>query len=403
MTISFLNLPVELQIEIVKNISLYSHLKALCLVSKALYDLTTPLIYYKVELKIEDISGEQVPNEAQNRGMLSRIRSLLVQPANLCFVRVFKTGSFGLEPTILMDELLPLLRKNSLIEFSYSTHSRYRFPTPLQLEFLWGRQKRLQNLKFYSHMVYWLEELLQVQKPSQKALLKSFTELSIGDGYEFHSNTPNFLFWPLRNLDVCLLKSLSLNGSLFREDFPAVMDLFAGQSFVNLAQLSLKEITFEKTVTFTNVPKLKSLVIDHCDDAIDEANDVDTERLPFEFPDNFQLHSLTYWGCGKAEPLTHLLAQVKGLKKLIIGISDPVIINDQAITDFSSAVMLHKGTLGLFEIIGQIRGYTTLSQIFPTLRLENLPNFYCGAWTLSPKLYTIYRLSALVEQLAAAE
>lgn len=398
MTISFLNLPDELQIEMVNNISLYSDLKALCLVSKAFYNLTTPLIYYKVELVIENTSGEEFPSEEQNGKMLSRIRSLLLQPTNLGFVRVFKTGSFGLGPTILMDELLPLLRKDSLLEFSYSTNSKYCFPTPLQLEFLWGRQKRLQNLKLYSHMVYWLKGFLQEQKSSHKVILKSFTELSIGNGYEFYFDTPNLLTWPFRNLDMCLLNSLSLSGSLFCEEYRAVMDLFVGQSFANLTHLSLKDITFEKTVTFANVPKLKSLVIDHCDDAIDYVNDVYTERLPFEFPDNFQLQSLTYWGYGKAEPVTHLLAQVKGLKKLVIGVSYTASINDQAITDFTGAVMLHKDTLGLFEIIAPIRGYTTLFQIFPRLRLENLPNFYTGVWRSSLESYTIFRLSALVEQ-----
>lgn len=195
-----------------------------------------------------------------------------------------------------------------------------------------------------------------------------------------------------------ILKCLSLNGSFFRGDFTTVMDLFVEQSFDNLTQLSLKGIIFEKTVTFNNVPKLKLLVIDHCDDAIADANDLYTERLPFEFPDNFQLRSLTYWSYGKAEPLTHLLGQVKGLKKLVIGVSHGVFTNDQAIADFTSAVMLHKDTLTLFELIGQFRGYTTLSQIFPTLRLEYLPNFSYGAWSKSPHLYTVYRLSALLEQ-----
>lgn len=398
MTTSFMNLPAELQVEVVNSISLYSDLKALRLVSKPFNNLTTPLMYYKIELLTDDVIGEEVPSEEQNNEMMSRISSLLIQPRNLSFVRVLYTDSIGLMPTMLMDELLPCLRKDSLLEFRYSTHSRNRFPTPPQLEYLWGRQKRLHNLKFYSHMAYWLEGFLQEQKPNHNALLSSFTKLSIGEGYEFPRNVPRFLFWPLKNLDMRILKSLSLKGSFFRQEFTAVMDLFASQSFDNLTHLSLKGIIFEKTVTFNNVPKLKSLVLDHCDDAIDDANDLYTERLPFEFPDNFQLQSLTYWGYGKAEPLTHLLAQVKGLKKLVIGVSHGLFTNDQAITNFTRAIMLHKDTLRLFELIGQFRAYTTLSQIFPNLRLENLPHSYYGAWSSSPQSYNIFGLYA-----AAAE
>ena len=308
--ISFLNLPVELQAEVVNNISLYSDLKALCLVSKALCNIATPRIYHKVDLKTKSTRSQSgFPEEGQDRHMLPRIRSLLLRPANLCFVKVFKTGWFGRESTILMDELLTLLPKDSLIKFSYSTDSESCFPTPLQMEFLWGRQKRLQNLKLYSHMVSRLEEFLQTRKPSEKALLKSFTKLSIGNFMDDLSTTPDELCWPLKNLDLCLLQSLSLSGIDCRDDFPAVMDLFAGQCFVNLAKLIFEEISFEKTVTFTNVPKLKSLVIIDCGNDLQDANGDYGLALPFEFPDNFQLQSLTYWGYGEAEPLTHLLAE----------------------------------------------------------------------------------------------
>lgn len=144
MPLSFLKLPIEVQVEVVNNISLYSDLKALCLVSEELCNLATPRIYHKVDLKIESIRNQsQFPDEEEDRCMLSRIRSLLLQPENLAFVRVLKTGWFGQESTTLMDELLPLLPESSLLKFSYSTNSESRFPTPLQIKFFWGRQKRL--------------------------------------------------------------------------------------------------------------------------------------------------------------------------------------------------------------------------------------------------------------------
>lgn len=93
MAFPFLDLPVELQNNVVNNISCYSELKALRLVSKTLYDVTTPHLYYKVDLYTRDMCGRyRIPNERQDQQMLSKIHSLLIKPANLCFVKVLKTG-----------------------------------------------------------------------------------------------------------------------------------------------------------------------------------------------------------------------------------------------------------------------------------------------------------------------
>lgn len=390
MAFPFLNLPVELQVEVVNNISRYSELKALRLVSKTLYHITTPRFYYTVDLYTRDISGRyHVPDKIQDRQTMSKIHSLLVQPANLCFVKVLKTGWFGLKSTILMDEVLPLLRNDSLIKFGYLTHSKYCFPTPRQLESLCSRQKRLE-LKLYPHMISWLEKLQR--KSSQNALLKSFTRIYIGDSIESSLMTPDKVCWPLKNLDLCLLKKLSFNGEHFRfsRQFLVIIDLFAGQSFVNLTELTLKNITFGKTVTFANMPRVELLVIEHCN-----TNMHNGLRLPLEFPEDFELQGLEFWTTERAEPLSHLLTQVRNLKNLVIRIRPSLFLSDyQAGTDFISAVMLHKDTLSLFEIIGQTQGYTILSQLFPRLHLENLPNFYYGAWSVFPQSHTIFRLSA---------
>lgn len=347
MAFPFLRLPVELQVGVVSNLSLYSDLKALCLVSKGLHSIATPRIYYKIDLRMKDDYGqfEYTNLKRKDLQMLPRIQSLLSQPANLRFVRVLKTGRFGVESTILMDHLLSLLRKDSLVKFRYSTQSRDCFPTPLQVEFLWGHQKHIQTLKLYSHMAPWLREFLNTRKPGQNTLFKPFTELCIGGSVECWKMTPTKLCWPLKELDLYLLRSLSLNGSTIRHNFPAVVELFASQSFVNLAKLSFIQIIFQKTLTLNNVPSLKSLVIDYCGDLNWSLN------LPLVFPDNFQLQSLTFWSSGRVELLTHLVAQVRDLEKLIIGIPFDLGSLDQAMTDFTSTVILHKNTLRLFEII----------------------------------------------------
>lgn len=141
----------------------------------------------------------------------ARIYSLLREPANLRFIRVFKTdGWFDSESTVVMNRLMPLLREDFLTEFSYTVVDVSCFPTPLQLQLLLGRQKNLRNLKLYSHMVRWMEKFLNKLEPSQRVrLFKSFTELDIGSSWHCRVMTLTTACWPLKNLDSCLLQSLS--------------------------------------------------------------------------------------------------------------------------------------------------------------------------------------------------
>lgn len=53
----FLRLPVELQIKVLNNISLYSDLKALRMTSKELSNIATPRLYRKVDLRMSDDYG----------------------------------------------------------------------------------------------------------------------------------------------------------------------------------------------------------------------------------------------------------------------------------------------------------------------------------------------------------
>lgn len=96
-----------------------------------------------------------------------------------------------------------------------------------------------------------------------------------------------------KNLDLFLLQSLSLSEGSIRNSLTEVIDLFACQSFDNLAKLSLTRTVFERPLTLTNVPSLKSLVTDHCTSLHPSLS------LPLVFPDDFQLQSLTFWSRGK--------------------------------------------------------------------------------------------------------
>lgn len=354
-TFPFSRLPKELQINVINNISRYSDLKALCLVSQSLLTVATPRIYYKVDLRMKDdcgTSNKHINPYDKDYQLKPKIRSLLSQEENLRFVRVFKTGKFGRESTFLINRLLPLFRSDFLIKFSFSTKSSDCFPTPQQLRFLWNHQKHLQNLKFHSHMVPWLGKFLEQRKQDQRAFFKSFTKLDIGGSKMCYSMFSNEKCWPLKNFDFCLLQSLSLNGS------NGAIDLFAGQSFVNLTKLSLIRICFKDTITFTKIPLLKLLIIDHCRAPNNGLS------LPLVFPENFQLQSLRYWSKERVQILTHLLAQIRGLKSLIIGIPFHLTNTDRAMTDFAKTVKVHKDTLRHFKIEVPLKHYqSTISAL----------------------------------------
>ncbi|MCJ1342162.1 hypothetical protein MMC31_000342 [Peltigera leucophlebia] len=341
MAFPFLYLPAKLQIKVVNNISRYADLKALCLVSKSLRKMATPRIYYKVDLRMKDDYGsmnKHINPYNKDNQLKPKIQSLLSKPANLRLVRVLKTGRFGPESTFLMDRLLPLFQKDSMIKFSFSTKSSDCFPTPRQVRFLWNHQNHLQDLKFHSHMIPWLGSFLKERKQSQSVFFKSFTKLDISDSKTNWSTSPTKKNWPLKDFDLCYLQSLSLSGN------NGAIGLFAGQSFANLVKLSLIRISFDRTVKLTNVPSLKLLVIDHCTAPNNRLS------LPLVFPENFQLQSLRYWSKGRVQLLTHLLAQIKGLKSLIIGIPFHIPNKDLVMTDFINAVKEHIDTLRLFKI-----------------------------------------------------
>ncbi len=173
-----------------------------------------------------------------------KIRAPLLNTANLQFVKVLKTGQCGTRSTYLTDQLLPLLRKDFLTKFSYSTLSFHHFPTPWQLQLLWGSQKHLKNLKLYSHMVPALEAFLKKRQSSQSLFLKSFTKVDLSDDWEgCHTNTETTMSWPLRNLDLSNLKRLSVNENEHSSDIVSTLNsAFTDGSFVNLTNLSFKRI-----------------------------------------------------------------------------------------------------------------------------------------------------------------
>lgn len=121
----FLQLPVEIRIDIGNRLSRPSNIKALCLVSKEIRDIATPRLYNKVDLTWK--GGQDIPIDGEVL-FLARIISLFSAPCNLRFIRKLKIGCCGPETTLALNALIPQLQENRLIEFDFLDHARYFFP-----------------------------------------------------------------------------------------------------------------------------------------------------------------------------------------------------------------------------------------------------------------------------------
>lgn len=346
-TFPFLRLPVELQVNVADQISCYSDLKAFLLTSKELFDVATPCLYKSVDLRSNGYDGldERMSEKDEDEKLSQRIESLLIKPANLSFIRVLKTNHFGLVSTQLMDRVLPLLREDFLTEFSYSTKSAQYFPTPSQLQLLWGRQKNLQNLKIYSHIVPSLEEFFNKSERNQKALLKSFAKLTISENSETRShNEFNMISWPLKNLDLYLIQHLSFHGrnnTRASNILSSLNSLFVAGSFVNLMKLAFKRVFFDETLNLTNMPSLKELSVIHC-------------RAPpgrtLVQAHNFPLRYLMYMASGPLEEIYPFLNQIKGLEDLFIVCLMTMKIATRVQSALISAILSHKETLRILDL-----------------------------------------------------
>lgn len=347
----FLGLPIELQLAVIELVRNSSDLHALCLVSKELSDITKPYLYHRVNIKItSDFKAKimrRIGGKEEEQLITKKISALLLEPANLRLVRVLETSSLGIEPSKLMDRLLPQLQKDSLIKLNYSTRSPKFFPTLPQMQLLWSTQRRLQNLKLSTHMVHSLKQFVKRWKPGQCPLLNSFTELDINSSDADRST----MVWPLKNLKLCLLQSLTIHALNAPPDLlPNLQASFADGSFVNLTRLSLQFILNFPLLTLTNVPSLESLDIYHC-------GPIGQSNLQLTVADNFPLKHLSFSDNGNVDKLIPILARVKGLESLVIKLDGSIAATtaSQSVKACARAVVAHKETLRLFKLKVHLR------------------------------------------------
>lgn len=343
----FLRLPLELQVNVADQISRYSDLKAFILTSKELSDLATPSLYKTVNLRssMYDSVGEILTEWEEDELLSRKIESLLIKPENLRQIRVLKTNRLGWVSTELMDRILPLLREDFLTEFRYSTESVEHFPTPSQLQFLWGHQKNIRNLKIYSHIVPSLEGFFNKCELNQTALLKSFTKLAISYKSEMQSQHEfNMISWPLKNLDLTLIQHLSFNGQSNTKAtniLSSIDPLFAAGFFRSLKKLTFKRICFDKTLKLTNMPSLKHLSIVFCRAPLGQ---------PLIHACNIKLRYLMHMASSPLEEIYPFLTQIQGLEDLVIVCPMRMNITTRVQTALMSAISTHKETLRVLDL-----------------------------------------------------
>ncbi|MCJ1342160.1 hypothetical protein MMC31_000340 [Peltigera leucophlebia] len=336
----FLRLPTELQDGIVSCVWKYSDLQSLCIVSKHISDIATPSLYYEVNLTNTDKSC-----------IFEKISILLIKPANLRFVRVLNaTSRMRPEESLLMDQLLPQLRKDFLKEIGFVSINLGDFPMPYQIRYLWYNQKNLKNLKLGTHIVPWLDKFSKELQPGRSAILKFFTVLEICDGHFIQppQSTQTKMLWPLENLDLRVFRKLIFSaGAVDYSTFSTLNTLFASGCFVNLTELRFRYIrNLDQNLMLAHMPSLKLLEVRYCK--------FQGTRLPLELADDIRLSDLTYDCRSDVEKITPLLTRAIGLEYLALSYD---ILEDTSTPETQRdliCAITHKDTLRELYLLHQI-------------------------------------------------
>lgn len=303
----FLDLPVEIRINVVNNLSRPSDIKALCRVSKEIWDIATPRLYNKVDLTCK--RGQDIP--ADEEGLfLARISSLLSAPWNLRYIQKLKIGCCGPQTAMALDVLLPQLQENRLIEFDFRDDARNSFLRPEQLLRLWNRQKNLQNIQLSTYHIPFLRDFFG----QSKFWFRSVTRLRLTSLYDVNSD---MLLLPLEMLDISCLRSLTLSGEISSKIVYQLNRLFATRFFSRLTELQVESAVFENPLELSNsLASLNFL-------SFGLRNGPDgyaIESKGLVVPAGFPLRNLVWSG---ESPLNHpriqsVLTKVKGLEHLEI-------------------------------------------------------------------------------------
>ena len=331
MNFPFLSLSVELQLMVVSYVTRPTDLKALCITSKQLSALATPVLFSTVDLRPYGRTVEQV---------LARISSLVSnKEGNLSHIRVLKTDQCDWWMTKALDLLLPKLRDDRLIIFEYGDLGGDLFPTARQMEHMWTHQRNIQNLRS-TYIAPQLVGYLRRNHLRPRDVLRQINDLAIGeenrDIYSAES-----INWPLENLDTSFLRKLTISGWSFAQHQEKLNYIFSRHAFQNLTNMSFIDVSFNTKFDLKNCPSLVALAIIRC-------QNVACIEVGLFLPEPLQLQSLLFECEEDVVDVTPILFQIKGLRQLTILMRSPEATTeetDEQRQEMAVAIAFQMGTL----------------------------------------------------------
>lgn len=306
MEFPFLSLSVELQHMVVSHITRPTDLKALCLTSKQMSALATPVLFNTVDLRPHYRTVEQV---------LARINSLLSnEQEKLRHIRILRTNECDWWMTKALDLLLPKLMDDRLMVFEYSDLGGDLFPTKRQMEHMWTHQRNIQNLRS-TYITPQLVGYLKKNHLQPRDVLRHVNNLVIREENRdvYSSESVN---WPLANLDLSLLRKLTISGWSSAQHQEKLNSMFSVHAFRNLTHMRFIDIIFNTKFDLKNCPSLNVLSIVCC-------QNVAGVEIGIFIPEPLSLNSLLFDCEEEVEDLAPILFQIRGLSQLTILMRGP--------------------------------------------------------------------------------
>ena len=413
----FLAASIEVQVMIFKYITRPTDLKALCLVSKDIYALAIPALYYQVDLTPRKLTHDENYNglDPISSEQIQRVQSLLSKKQNISYIRILITSECGSVMTDMLSEVLENLGENQLFKLYYGNrgllstnrflhHTENCFPTLEQMELIWARQGNLQT--FYSRHIPALLNVLETNTLEATAIARPIKELIL---IEERPNTATYdsITWPLRNVYVPALRKLWLAGWHSQPYLPSLQNLFVANAFLHLTELCFRNVKFVTPLQLENCPLLRSLTIIHCKAYPDSG-------ATLSIPRPLQVKSLYYAADSDVDQyklLARITSQTRGLESLVLELISPESEDedfaeehiDQFRTELAFALEMQQGTLtelvvceeqdcesrlvfGGEELFRAIQGCGQLYRLALALGLEDSVPWYSGLMQDLPRL-----------------
>lgn len=365
----------EIQVMIFRYITRPSDLKNLCLVSKELSSIATPVLYYRVDLTPRELTQDEhlhgldpIPLEQR-----ARVEALLSNRQNLKEIRILITSECGSTVTGMLNRVLVNLVEDQLLELHYgnkgmrSTNRNLHgtencFPSEAQMELIWNRQRKLQTC--HSKHLSTLSRALNANRLEASLVFRPLKELVLLEE-ELNPRLIDLVKRSLRNGWMPALRKLKLAQWRSNQSLQILHDLFAARAFRNLTEIYLKDSTFRATLHLANCPMLRSISIINCRKLPDGA-------ATLSIPPRAKIRSLHYAAdadVAQYKLLAPIMTQIQGLESLVLELISPETEDedfpeeeiDQFRSELAYALEMHQASLTELVVCEQQGCETTLT------------------------------------------